>query len=497
MRSLFFFFVVSIISIYNSLFSQYNYTFTADILNEQDDSLYSDQMVRVIEQSLALYYEEYARSYDQSYEQVIDSLNYSEGKVVEFSDKIYCERLQQINSMSPIPIDCNEATLSTIRFFATKRRGFIRLVLGRSALYFDLYESKLSEYGLPLELKYLSVIESGLRPQVKSRAGALGLWQFMYRTGKMFGLHESSYIDERMDPEKSTDAACRYLKHLHSLYGDWNLALAAYNAGPGNVNKAIRRSGNKTTYWEIRPFLPRETQGYIPNFIAAMYMLKYHAQHNIIPAESPLHYVQLDTMCLSQGVHISTISNLLQYDSLEIKLLNPVYKSNFIPSTNPNQCISLPIQYVGQLVSLEDTLYKLERTLYAHPQTTNIAIRTIDSLSQSQTIIYHEVQSGEVLATIAQKYNTTTQQVMRSNNLNSSNIYAGQRLKIEINNPTRSSNQTVPAPLSASVKYYTVKSGDTFGKIAQKHGKTISQLKKLNPSINIDKLRLGQKIRIR
>jgi len=448
MRFIFLLFVYCLISLSNELFSQYEYTLTTEMLNENEDSLYNDQMVSVVEQSLALYYAEYARKYNQNYESIIDSLNYLDGEIIEFSDKIYCERLNELNAQSPISIDCNEATLSTIRFFASKRRGFIRLVLGRSQLYFDLYEEKLSEYGLPLELKYLSVIESGLRPQVKSRAGALGLWQFMYRTGKMFGLNENSYIDERMDPEKSTDAACRYLKYLHSLYGDWNLALAAYNAGPGNVNKAIRRSGNKTTYWDIRPFLPLETQGYIPNFVAALYFLNYHAQHNIIPAESHIHYAQLDTICLSEGVHIATIAKILQYDSTEIKSLNPIYKHDFIPSTTPKQCISLPIQHIGTLTALEDSLYQLEKTLYSTYTNTNIAFDKNDSLNIAKT-------------------NSHSTQYSSSTNV------------------------------SSSMKYYTVKSGDTFGKIAQRHGKSILQLKKLNPNINIDKLRLGQKIRIR
>ena len=473
-------------------------------------TLSDDQFANVVEQSFAMYYAEYAKKESESYETVIAKLNYTDGQVVEFSDDVYCERLKEINKMTPFKLECNEATLSTIRFFVKNRRGFARIVLGRSKLYFDMYEAKLAEHGLPIELKYLSVIESGLRPQVKSRAGALGLWQFMYGTGKMFGLKENSYIDERMDPEKATDAACRYLKQLYNIYGDWNLALAAYNAGPGNVNKAIRRSGNKTTYWEVRPFLPKETQGYVPNFIAATYLLTYHAEHNIIPAEAPIHYVELDTMCLKKGIHMATIEKLIDWDVEEIKTLNPIYKTSFIPETNPKQCIYGPIKYIGKLVSLEDSLYTLEESIYnpvkvipvtptLEMDSLKLVASTTPGATSAGNTFYHKVQAGETLNNIATRYGTTINKIMQMNGLTNTNIYVGQRLKIEstkgevatTNQPAQTNTQTT------QVKYYTVQTGDTFGKIAQRHGKSISQLKQLNPGINIERLRLGQKIRVR
>ncbi|MBX2947808.1 MAG: LysM peptidoglycan-binding domain-containing protein [Crocinitomicaceae bacterium] len=475
----------------------------------------SDQFVNVVEQSLAFYYAEYADKQGSSYEAVIDALNYSDGQVVEFSDEVYCQRLKEMNKLTPFKLECNEATLSTIRFFAAKRRGFARIVLGRSHLYFDMYEAKLAEHGLPLELKYLSVIESGLRPQVKSRAGALGLWQFMYGTGKMFGLKDNSYIDERMDPEKATEAACRYLKQLYNIYGDWNLALAAYNAGPGNVNKAIRRSGNKTTYWEVRPFLPKETQGYVPNFIAAAYLLTYHAEHNIIPAEAPIHYAELDTICLSKGIHMSTITKLVGWSEEEIKSLNPIYKLSYIPETNPKQCIYGPIKYIGKLVSLEDSLYRLEESIYNPSRTPAVVAPVVDETplvgtdsTQTETpgatpagnTFYHKVQSGETLGNIATKYGTTINKIMTLNGMSSTHIYVGQRLKIESTKAVDNTDTTPvakPNTTATQAKYYTVKSGDTFGKIAQRHGKSISQLRQLNPGINIDRLRLGQKLRVR
>jgi membrane-bound lytic murein transglycosylase D len=294
-------------------------------LVKPSDTLKRDAFINTVEQSLQLFLAEYVNK--NNYDSIITALNYEPGDEPAFTDEVYCERLEKMNAMSPFQLDCNSITLSTIKFFVKSRRGFIRIALGRSAVYFDMFEEKLAEYGLPIELKYLAVIESGLRPQVKSKAGALGLWQFMYRTGLHYGLKENSYIDERMDPALATDAACRFLRQLYGIYGDWNLALAAYNAGPGNVNKAIRRSGNKTTYWEVRPFLPSETQGYVPNFIAAAYLMTYHAEHNIIPMEAKIHDAQLDTMCLTNGVHMSTISKLTNWQEEDVKTLNPVYKT--------------------------------------------------------------------------------------------------------------------------------------------------------------------------
>jgi membrane-bound lytic murein transglycosylase D len=249
-------------------------------LQNPNDTLHPDHFLNTVEQSLNYFYADYANTkYSDS---IIKALNYEPTTVPLFTDDVYCERLNQMNNQSPVGFDCNAITLASIRYFAENRRSFVKIVLGRSALYFDLFEEKLAEYGLPLELKYLACIESGLRPQVKSKAGALGLWQFMYRTGLYYGLEETSFIDERMDPQKATDAACRFLKKLYGIYGDWNLALAAYNAGPGTINRAIERSGNQRSYWAIRSSLPSETQGYVPTFIAAAYLMTFHAQHNFL-----------------------------------------------------------------------------------------------------------------------------------------------------------------------------------------------------------------------
>jgi membrane-bound lytic murein transglycosylase D len=454
----------------------------------KEDSLKGVHIIKTIEQSLDLFYKEYSPEGD--YDSIIDALNYEQDSVPHFSNEVYCERLNIMNEASPFHLDCNAQTLNTIKFFARKRRGFARVVLGRSKLYFDMFEAKLTEHGLPIELKYLAVIESGLRPQVKSRAGALGLWQFMYGTGRMFGLKENSYIDERMDPEKATEAACKYLKKLYGIYDDWNLALAAYNAGPGNVNKAIRRSGNKLTYWEVRPFLPRETQGYVPNFIAAAYLLTYHAEHNIIPMEATIRYPQLDTVCLKEGVHMASISELLSLELEEVKRLNPVYKKAYIPRTVKPQCISLPAPQGGQLVTLEDSLYSLEKARYSG-STNSVPPKTTGGTT-AKTYTYHKVRSGETLGAVSAKYGVSVAEIQRINGLRSTKIYVGQRLKVKPGSVSSPKPRT-----TTNKKYYTVRSGDTFGVIAQRNRLSQSQLKRLNPRINISRLSIGQKIRIK
>ena len=399
----------------------------------------SEAFVKMLDETLMTYFSEMAT--DSNTDSIIKMLDDEEDKG-EVSDELYCQRLEKINAISPFHLDCNEITLGMIRFFVKNRRGFAKIVLGRSKLYFDMYEAALAKHDMPIELKYLSVIESGLRPQVKSPAGALGLWQFMYGTGKMYGLTENSYIDERMDPVKSTEAACKFLKKLYGIYGDWNLALAAYNAGPGNVNKAIRRSGGKRTYWEVRPYLPRETQGYVPNFIAATYLLTYFSEHNIKPAKHKIHYYQLDTVCLSKAIHMSTIEQLIQWPLDEIAQLNPIYKTKFIPGTNPKQCITGPINQIGKIVSLGDSLYQLEKNIYT-PKPKSIetidSSKVNDSLStnldfkntvEKPVIVWHKVRKGETLALIAEKYFVTVEEIRKWNYLKTNTAPLGRTLKV-------------------------------------------------------------------
>ena len=459
-----------------------------DTINVKDENEY---FIQTIEECVKLFYEDYTtRSSKDSIEKI---LQFESGVVPEYPDSIICQRLSELNEKSAFHLDCNPSTLSVIRLFANKKRGFMKIVLGRSYLYFDLYESKLAEYDLPYELKYLSVIESGLRPQIKSRAGALGLWQFMYRTGKYFGLKENSYIDERMDPFKATDAACRYLKKLHGIYGDWNLALAAYNAGPGNVNKAIRRSGNKKTYWEVRPFLPRETQGYVPNFIAATYVMEYYKEHNLMAVNPKTQRVLLDTICLQKSVHMATISRLMNWDIETIKEYNPIYKREYIPKATPNSCILMPVEMSSRLAGLEDSLYSLEQSIY-NPKP--IVDTSKNNASSIKPFLIHSVKSKETLTSIAKKYSTHSDSLSNWNNLTSTNLLIGQKLKIYISKSYKP-NEVQTNTTTRKKKYHYVKSGQNLTVIAKRYGISLRRIKSLNPRVNPNKLMIGQKLRVR
>jgi membrane-bound lytic murein transglycosylase D len=490
------------------------------------DSLDKVAFINTVEQSLKFYLAEMANKYTST--ELAEKLNYESSTIPTFSDEIYCERLEALNDMSPFHLDCNPTTLSVIKNWGEKKRSFVKIVMGRSGLYFPMYEAKLAEYGLPIELKYLSVIESGLRPQVKSKAGACGLWQFMYGTGQYYGLKENSYIDERMDPEKETDAACRFLKQLYDIYGDWNLALAAYNAGPGTVNKAIRRSGNLKTYWEVRPYLPTETQGYVPAFIAAAYYMNYYNEHNIKPAEVKTNFYTLDTICLTKAVHMATISKLMDWNLEVIKEINPIYKTAYIPKANPGSCLYGPSEIISKLAGLEDSLYALEESIYFPKKPDPIpvvdtTIQKTDSSLATINSIKHSVKMGETVKTISIKYNVTVEELMAWNSLSTATLAVGQELVIQqksapktntvtpnnttpprvTQTPPKQTNQTTitnpqqnKKPVETK-KYYFVKKGDTFTRIAVNSGLSVQQLKNLNPGVNAGSIYVGQKIRIK
>lgn len=470
--------------------------------NDTEDVVQYEEFLDVVNTTLQDYYRDFA-STDKQTDSIIASFGYEDKDVPEFSDSVYCMRLNEMNEMSPFQLDCNNKVLSTIKYFTKYRRHFTSVVLGRSHLYFPMFEEKLAAHDMPIELKYLAVIESGLRPQIRSRAGALGLWQFMYRTGRMYGLNQNSYIDERMDPELETEAACLYLKKLYSMYNNWNMALAAYNAGPGNVNKAIRRSGGKMTYWGIRPYLPRETQGYVPNFIAMSYMLTYHAEHNIKSREPKFYDFEVDTVCLNAGLHMEVIDSLINWPITDIQALNPIFKTKYIPKTATQTCINIPSTYIGKWIEMEDSIYTLDSLIY----------HSIEEQKEEEepSFIVHYVRSGQTLGGIAQKYGTSVRKVMNWNNLRSTRLSIGQRLRVYSSGaaPAQAAVETPKAPQKSSTSTvatnqkntsgsttHIISSGDSLWTIAQQKGTTVDALLKLNPGIDFKDLKVGQKIRV-
>src|SRR5690554_4189690 len=302
----------------------------------------------------------------------IQNLDTEQDVDFELSSELLKERLRLLDEKSVFNIEHNQAIENTIKSYIKNRKRSYERLAALSEYYFPLFEEKLAKYNIPLELKYLAIVESALNPRAVSRMGAGGLWQFMLPTGRAFNLNVDSYVDERYDPIKATEAACQYLLSLHKMYGDWDLALAAYNAGPGNVNKAIRRSGGMKNYWNIRKNLPRETQGYVPAFIATMYAFEYQKEHNIVPVKATIQRIETDTIYLKRKMSFKQISDFVDISVDEIRFMNPSYKLDIIPysSEKPNY-VRLPIDRVGLFVSNEDKIYayvdsendKLEKAL--------------------------------------------------------------------------------------------------------------------------------------
>jgi membrane-bound lytic murein transglycosylase D len=439
----------------------------------------------------------------------VNKYNFPADYIPEVRDSIYKQRIDAMNERTPFEYAFNDDVLAYIKLYAEKRRSFTSIAMGRAAMYFPLFEEKLAKYDMPLELKYLSVVESALNPTAKSPAGAMGLWQFMLTTGKMYGLDVDSYLDERRDPIKATEAACQLLKSLYSYYNDWSMALAAYNAGPGTVNRAIRRSGGKMTYWEIRPFLPKETQGYVPAFIAVNYAFTYAAEHNIMPRVATKAYYDVDTVHISESLKFSQLAALLDIPADLLMELNPLYKTDHIPKLDEQQYLYLPINKIGDFMANEDSLYKWNRS----PQSADAFI------SYSSSAV-HTVGRGEYLSLIANKYKCSVDELMAWNDLKTTNLYVGQKLSIRTtthvpvekdasaggtvaatNQSTQSSTNTsgntstTTAP-AQSYYYYTIQSGDTLWHIAQKKGISLTTLKQLNKGLNERDLKVGSKIKI-
>lgn len=347
-----------------------------------------------------------------------------------YPDSVYIDRLSRIPSIMEMPY--NEIIRKFIDQYATRLRKNVSYMLGAANFYMPIFEEALDVYDIPQELKYLPIIESALNPSAVSRAGASGLWQFMIGTGKIYGLESNSLIDERRDPIKSTWAAARYLRDLYAIYQDWNLVIAAYNCGPGNINKAIRRANGEKDYWSIYNFLPKETRGYVPAFIAANYIMTYYCEHNICPMET-LIPASTDTVQVNKDLHFEQISDICGINVEQIRGLNPQYKKDIVPGNTKSCTLRLPRNYISTFIDSQDTIYTHRASELFNKRRT-VAVKDMPAgssrTSSSSGAIYHKIRQGETLSVIARKYGVSVKEIKRWNNLKNDRIAAGKRLKI-------------------------------------------------------------------
>ena len=351
--------------------------------------------------------------------------------IPQFSDSVYTARIAELGKKTPFKLVYNQHVKGFIRLYAVDKRKLVSKVLGLTRVYFPLFEEKLREYNIPSEMKYLAVVESALNPTAVSRAGARGLWQFMSGTGRMYGLQSSSFIEDRYDPYKETVAACQHLHDLYDMFGDWFLVLAAYNAGAGNVQKAIRAAGGARDYWEIWPYLPQETRGYVPAFIAVTYVMNYYKDHNIRPAEPGYLYSDTDRLPVNAALSFEQLQEKLGVPIEDLKFLNPQYKIGLIPApvSTPNM-LRLPKKYVQTFTQKEQEIYAYNAEKVAEKQRLYSMVRNMDDEGggSGRSRKAHVAKKGETIAGVARKYGVSVSQLIAWNELKSGRLKPGQKL---------------------------------------------------------------------
>ncbi|GJM59661.1 lytic transglycosylase domain-containing protein [Persicobacter diffluens] len=443
---------------------------------------------------------------DGRHSQPVVHTNYQYEYIPDPGFELVGERMEELSEITEIPMNYNLKVKNFVDYFTIRDRSYSKEIIRKSYMYFPIFEEKLAEYGLPDELKYLSIVESGLRPEARSHAGAMGLWQFMYFTGREYGLHRTSYYDDRVNPNRATEAACKMFTNLYKQFGDWELALAAYNCGPGNVRKAMRRSGKKH-FWDIYNYLPRETRSYVPQFVAVTYMMKYAEEHNLF-VDDPAYLPEFEEVLVSQFTNLRVLANQLDICPDDIRMLNPSLKHDAIPPFAKSYPLILPVEAAEKFVANQE--YLLDSATYGQKEIDMVA-QNIPGSVYGRERIRHRVRSGDVLGKIARKYGVRVSDIREWNNIRGTMIRAGQRLDIWVKpsyfdrqanviakkagtaTPTQSSAKSVT---TINGKVYVVQSGDTLWSICQKlEGVSVSQLKKLN-GLRSNKLNVGQKLKI-
>ena len=389
--------------------------------------------------------------YSKNYLKVDDNCNYRDENRT-YEKEVYIDRLKRLPNIMEMPY--NEIVQKFIDRYTGRLRRSVSYMLGASNFYMPIFEDALMAYDVPLELKYLPIIESALNPKATSRVGAAGLWQFMPSTGKQYGLEINSLVDERRDPVKSSYAAARFLRDLYKIYGDWSLVIAAYNCGPENVRKAIQRSNGKADYWSIYPYLPRETKGYVPAFIAANYVMTYYCDHNICPMRTTLP-AKTDTVTVTRDVHLKQIADVCGVSLDELRALNPQYRRDIVNGNSKPSAIRLPISVVNSFISNEDSIYNYQadqlftrrslvevdesmqprssysRKSYSSSSSTGRSKKGKKNKKKSTRSKSVTIKNGDTLSEIAARHHTTVKKLRKLNGISGSNIRAGKKIKVK------------------------------------------------------------------
>lgn len=444
----------------------------------------------------------------------------------EFTPDILKERIEAMNSL--IPLTYNSQVQAFIRVYASRNREKVEVMLGLAEYYFPMFEEVLSIYDMPLELKYLAIIESALNPRATSPVGAGGLWQFMPSTGRMYKLYISSFIDDRRDPYKSTHAAAQYLQSLHGMFGDWLLALASYNCGPGNVRKAITRAGGKRNFWDIYPYLPRETRGYVPAFIAAYYVFEHAVDHNLFPRDIEFPSVT-DTLMITKKLHLQQVADVLNVPLKALQDLNPHLRANIIPDSEQGYALYLPIEYVSPFLQFQDSIHAYKDSVFFNKEALHKVAASATNYyggasTKNRTPVYYYVKSGDNLSLIASWYDVNVNALKQWNGLRTNNLRIGQKITVyvphakkdyyaRITSMSYAQKQALkssaapqvatPTPAKSSSQsgnytYHVVKQGESLWAISRQYeNSTVEEILKLNGLTTKSTIHPGMKLKIK
>ena len=461
-----------------------------DSVNYQE--LFSTEDLKMIDSLLIE--EKFNSSLFDSIQYVLNDKDILANTTTVLTTELLKKRLHDLNVKTPFHLEYNPALEKVINSYLKHRKKYYPALMARAKYYFPMFERYLDQYDIPLEMKYLAIVESALRPDARSWVGATGLWQFMYGTGIQFDLKVNSYVDERQDPVKSTIAACQYLSQLYKIFGDWDLALAAYNSGPGNVSKAIKRSGGYKNYWNIRPFLPTETAGYVPAFYATMYIFEYADKHHIYPESPKIYHFETDTIRVKRTISFDQISEKTGINSDLLSFLNPSYKIDIIPYVKEkNYAVRLPRRDMIEFLEKEEEIYALANEDDAKRE------KPLPKYFEMDKRIRYKVRSGDYLGKIANKFGVRVSDIKRWNGLRTHHLKIGQRLSIypkRMAIPKEVSKKKVETP-KGKHEVYVVKDGDSLWTISKKYpAVSIEEIKKWNNIWSAKSLKPGMKLKI-